>query len=141
MPWHEPSIMDEWGRMHSPDESPFWQRKLRAHWFDPQIPSAWRRLAHAGVEVAAAFGEHWQPSYPLATLRSRSGWFEPHRLVDLSDAEAIQFMSGASLHRAGAAGWCVARWRERPLSWAKQVGNQLKNHLPKPLRQPSLSSW
>ena len=136
-PWNERSLMGEWGQLSG--EPSLWQRKHRVHWFDPQIPATWRSLAHAGIEVAAAFGEHWQPSYPLATLASEPTWFQPHRHIQLSDSEAIQFLSGASLHRPGADGWCIAQWRDRRLSWAKQVGTQLKNHLPKPLRQTSLS--
>jgi 16S rRNA C967 or C1407 C5-methylase (RsmB/RsmF family)/NOL1/NOP2/fmu family ribosome biogenesis protein len=136
-PWKERSIIDDWGQLSS--EQQLWQRKHRVHWFDPQIPAAWRSIAHAGIEVAAAFGEHWQPSYPLATLASAPAWFQPHRFVELSDSEAVQFLAGAALHRPGTDGWCIGQWRDRNLSWAKQVGTQLKNHLPKPLRQPSLS--
>lgn len=156
-PWSEASEIEAWGQFvprASPTEralseqraghdGELWQRRHRAHWFDPRIPDAWRQISHAGIEVAAAFGDHWQPSYPLATA---SELFQPHATVELSDAEAIQFLSGASLHRAGgadgggAAGWCVVQWRGQSLGWAKQVGSQLKNHLPKPLRQPALSA-
>ena len=136
-PWQQSTLMDEWGRLAS--SQPLWQHKHRAHWFSAEVPAPWRELAHAGIEVAATFGEHWQPSYPLATLDStKSNWFEPHRRIELNDAEAIQFMSGTSLHRPGESGWCVAHWRGRPLGWGKQVGTQLKNHLPKPLRQVAL---
>lgn len=146
--WHDWLVVEQWGQIDreslmwksSSAEPEFWLRRQRAHWFDSHVPDTWRRLAHAGIEVAASFGEQWQPSYSLATLERPAAWFEPLRRVELSDAEAIQFMSGASLHRAGTAGWCVAHWRGRPLGWGKQVASQLKNHLPKPLRQPSLSA-
>ena len=135
--WQQATVMEEWGQLNSPQ--PFWQHKHKCHWFDARISAPWRELAHAGIEVAAAFGEHWQPGYPLATLsNSESDWFRPHHRIELNDAEAIQFMSGASLHRPGQGGWCIAHWRGRPLGWGKQVGTQLKNHLPKPLRQPAL---
>lgn len=136
----EPSKLDcQWGHYATTD--PLWQRGNVLSWFAPTMPEQWRSLAHVGIEVAAAFGEHWQPSYPLATLKPACTWFQPDRRVELSDQQAMSYMAGLSLPHSGHPGWCIAQWRGRPLGWAKQVDTQLKNHLPKPLRQNSLKHF
>ncbi len=131
------TIFDEWGCIV--DASLFYAHKQQIAAFDSRMPSDWQALAHCGIEAATRFGEHWQPAYPLAVLnQSTTTPFVPHRVTQLSDQEAITYLSGTSVHRAGVAGWQVVTWRDRPLGWAKQVGGQLKNHLPKPLRQPNI---
>jgi NOL1/NOP2/fmu family ribosome biogenesis protein len=140
--WHavDPAKTDcTWGRYLTSE--PLWQRGTVLNWFSPAVPTEWRALAHAGIEVAEAFGEHWHPSYPLATMQPSQTWFQPERYVEFCDREAIGFMSGLSLPHVGQPGWAVARWRARPLSWGKQVDAQFKNHLPKPLRQNSLTHF
>lgn len=108
-------------------------------YFDQSIPDEWISLAHVGIEVAAEFGQHWQPAYPIAVLNTRSrALIEPQQLTSLSDQEALTYFTGTSIHRGGSTGWQVVTWRDRALGWSKQVGTQLKNHLPKPLRQPNL---
>lgn len=129
--------------------------------FDSRIPDAWRSLAYCGIEAATRFGEHWQPAYPIAVFNAPSELdslnalvslnslntsgsssaeplFKAHQVTELSDHESCMYFTGTSIHRPGPEGWQVVTWRDRPLGWAKQVGGQLKNHLPKPLRQPNL---
>lgn len=158
-----PEILGEFGRFEA--DEPVWQNRQHLHWFHPEIAAAWRSVARGGIELATLFGDHWHPSHPLATLSLSSAWFTPRCRTVLSAAEAIRYLSGTSLHRptssaanfpgaasadaastaadaipqvAAGQGWSVATWDGRPLGWGKQVGTQLKNHLPKPLRQPSL---
>ncbi len=109
-------------------------------YFDQTIPEAWYAQAHCGIEMATRFGQHWQPAYPSSVLNTwATGYRAPLTTTALSDQEALTYFSGTSIHRSGPAGWQVVTWRDRPLVWAKQVGTQLKNHLPKPLRQPNLT--
>lgn len=146
-------LMDHWSQWpekdndtfwHShPDQVTIWASNFSAHWFHPRVSPEWRELAHGGLQVAERFGDHWQPAYPLATLAQRLDIFPEASVIELTDSDAIQFMSGASLHRngmvIGSSNWHPVAWRGRPLGWAKQVGSQLKNHLPKPLRQTNIS--
>ncbi len=107
--------------------------------FAESIPDAWRDIAHGGIELATRFGQHWQPAYPAAVLNSTARSIcQPQRTRSLTDQEALTYFTGTSIHGSGEPGWQVVTWRDRPLGWAKQVGTQLKNHLPKPLRQPNL---
>lgn len=146
-PCREPEILAEFDRLAV--DQPIWQKKQKLHYFHPDIPPAWRAIAHAGLELATLFGDHWHPSHPLATLAANSPWFTPHTRIALTANEATQYFTGTSLHRptpqdgvspsAASQAWAVATWQSRPLGWTKQVGSQLKNHLPKPLRQPNLT--
>jgi NOL1/NOP2/fmu family ribosome biogenesis protein/SAM-dependent methyltransferase len=88
----------------------------------------------------------WKPDFSLAMLNPT--WFEPHRTVEISQAEASEFVRGEalSLHAmgekheepfgGGGSGersdvpWMVLRWQQKPLGWAKFAGNRLNNHLP-----------
>lgn len=139
--WPDASLFDEWGVVSSAE--PMWHRKHSVHWFDPQLPATLRDVCHSGIEVASAFGDHWQPAHPLATLAS-SSWFQPHTRLELTDQEALTYLSGTSIHRPATSTssrispWCLLQWRGRSLGWSKQVATQLKNHLPKPLRSPTL---
>ena len=129
-------FLKEWS--HIADDTNLMAHRDQIALFDQAIPGTWRELAHCGIEVATRFGEHWQPAYPMGVLNSDSSACVPNQLTPLSDQEALTYFSGTSLHRAGPSGWQLVTWRDRPLGWAKQVGTQLKNHLPKPLRQPNL---
>ncbi len=132
-------FLSEWAELAEPSRLVAGHQQLA--YFDQSLPDAWLSLAHLGIEVATKFGQHWQPAYPLAVLGSQTNSPCPVRqTTSLSDQEALTYFSGTSLHRSGPAGWQVLTWRERPLGWGKQVGTQLKNHLPKPLRQPNLRS-
>lgn len=83
----------------------------------------------------------------LALLRAEKGRVEPehalamalkpemaHRAAALSEAEALAFIAGEALPRTGEAGWTLATYKNLPLGWGKQVGETLKNHVPKGLR-------
>jgi NOL1/NOP2/fmu family ribosome biogenesis protein len=135
-------MFDQWGTI---DEAASWYaHKQQLALFAASIPEAWRPPAHLGIEAAIKFGDHWQPAHPLALLNPiqtstpKVQPFLPHHITELSDQEAQTYFTGTSIHRPGPSGWQVVTWRARPLGWAKQVGTQLKNHLPKPLRQPAL---
>ena len=142
-PWRQTSIVE---LEEFVGTQPIWVGHLAAHWYPERLSEAWLQLSHAGLQVAQSFGQRWQPAHPLGTLAwqpvCESMGLSGIASVELSDSEAIQFMSGASLHRSsmpapevGAnAGWFRATWRGRPLAWVKQAGGQIKNHLPKPLR-------
>ena len=134
----EIGFMSDWCEVLNSDV--LYAHKQQLAMFDPALPATWRALAHCGIELATRFGEHWQPAYSAAVLSPQQPRvIEPHRITELSDQEACTYFTGTSLHRSGPAGWQVVSWQGRLLGWAKQVGTQLKNHLPKPLRHPNLN--
>ncbi len=137
-PWTEfdfATISSEWGEFAAKVGQTM-RRQNRVSWFDDLFTSRAQAAAYCGIELAEQFGEHWQPAYALATLNDPT-WLAGATRTELTDQEACSYMSGTSVHRTGPAGWQIVHWRGRPLGWAKQVGGQLKNHLPKPLRQPN----
>lgn len=140
--WRDAWLFEEWGEVSGSEH--LWHRKHSVHWFAPQVPAAMREVCDTGIEVASAFGDHWQPAHPLATLAQSSSWFHPYTRLELTDQEALTYLSGTSIHRSTASTpsfaspWCLLQWQGRPLGWSKQVATQLKNHLPKPLRNPTL---
>lgn len=132
-------VLREWSS-HTVEADQLWMHKHQLAMFARSIPDAWLDIAHCGIEIASQFGQHWQPAYPAAVLNQASrAVCLPHQITALTDREALTYFSGTSIHRSGPAGWQVVTWRDRPLGWAKQVGTQLKNHLPKPLRHPNLA--
>jgi NOL1/NOP2/fmu family ribosome biogenesis protein len=105
------------------------------HLFEQNIQAAVLQLAKSGLPMADLKHARWQPSYGSAVLR------EPFpvalQTIPLDDRDAVRFVAGQSVERtehAASPSWGCANWNGRPLSWAKWVGNVLKNHFPKALR-------
>lgn len=105
-------------------------------WPDDLVEALGRegRLARAeGSEIAYRPGKHWMPAHALA-LRRESTW-RPAAVCDLDDASAQAYLQGQPLPPASQ-GWCVARWRGRPLGWLHGNLQRLNNGLPRAARLP-----
>ncbi|HBE69652.1 MAG TPA: hypothetical protein DDW52_16020 [Planctomycetaceae bacterium] len=91
-------------------------------------------LKKRGKQGSPPNAARYEPAYASAIL---DDVLPARRSVELTDAQAIRFVSGEPIRDAINCdpGWCVVHWRNRPLAWGKFAGGILKNHLPKPLRQ------
>lgn len=56
------------------------------------------------------------------------------RKIELSQEQAVKYLSGEALHIDGEKGWTLLTYQGLPLGWGKLSDGQMKNHLPKGLR-------
>ena len=94
------------------------------------------RVLTPGLWLLRAGRSHIQPEHALAMA------LDPglaRRALDLDDAGAAAFLSGAPVACEAPAGWTLARYRGLPLGWGKVTGGAMKNHLPKGLRRARVS--
>lgn len=109
--------------------------------FERSIPEAVIELTLSGLPMAYQKNGRWQPCYGSSVLREPS--IAVSHSIDLDDFEAARYVAGESLQlnrQLLDSGWCRVQWNHRALSWGKLVGGTLKNHFPKPFRQPNLFS-
>ncbi len=85
-----------------------------------------------GVELGEFDGKIFKPAHALAMSVKRE---EVNRFVEISPEECERYLSGETLSRDIANGWCVVGFDKYPLGLAKAVNGTLKNHLPKGLRK------
>ncbi|MCC6944550.1 MAG: RsmF rRNA methyltransferase first C-terminal domain-containing protein [Thermomicrobiales bacterium] len=59
---------------------------------------------------------------------------------DLDFEEAARYLSGEPLAKPGKPGWVLITFDDFPLGWGKRSGDVVKNHYPKGLRRPVVST-
>ncbi len=90
------------------------------------------RVLRAGLPLATLGRSHIEPAHALAMALAP----ENARLtVELTDEQAVSYLSGEAFPIDAPSGWTLAAWRQLPLGWCKITGGTLKNHLPKGLRR------
>lgn len=95
---------------------------------------------HAGVPIAHLHSSRIEPLYGSSVVDL--GTLRPSISVSLNQAQAMGYVRGESVHlseKVSESGWCQVCWNDRPLAWGKITGSTLKNHLPKLLRNLSIS--
>jgi 16S rRNA C967 or C1407 C5-methylase (RsmB/RsmF family)/NOL1/NOP2/fmu family ribosome biogenesis protein len=114
----------------------WWQCKHQLHRFHPLIPQEWIPSAESGVAFAEKKSSGWQPLFGSSQLPDRL--VSHRRAITLNDQQAVRYVAGEAMRLDTLEqGWCIVKWRDRPLSWGKLASGSLKNHFPKLLRQTS----
>ena len=89
------------------------------------------KVVSAGVRLLRIGKNYIEPEHALAmALRPE----QAKRRMELSDGEAVRYLSGEALPYEGEKGWTLITWKSMPLGWGKASNGQMKNHLPKGLR-------
>lgn len=114
-----------------------WYRQgSHLHRFCDQLPPEWIMACESGVWLASGPPDRLEPMYAGARLVAPE--LVPHRLLELDDPQAVRYVAGESLPWPNPRPeWVLVQWRGRRLAWGKLAGGALKNHFPKPLRQPA----
>lgn len=89
------------------------------------------RVIIPGLWLLRAGRSHIEPEHALAMALVGA-----RRQASLDDRQAAAYLAGEALPISGERGWTWVAWRGMPLGWGKQIGDMLKNHLPKGLRKP-----
>ena len=89
------------------------------------------RVVTPGLWLLRAGRSHIEPEHALAMVLAGA-----RRQASLDDRQAAAYLAGEALAIPGERGWTWVTWRGMPLGWGKQMGDLLKNHLPKGLRKP-----
>lgn len=116
-----------------------WQSRNRLLAIRNSIPNRLLASIASAPAVAKICSDRIEPEYSSAV--SIMPKLEPTRKVELTSQQAVRYISGESVPLADQPsfqGWCRVDWSERQLGWGKALSGQLKNHLPKNLRQPNL---
>jgi len=110
------------------------------------------RSGRTALVPSSALAAHIQPAVRTGLWLgdSKPGRFEPaHALalaidpnlvrnrLDLSVADAHQWIAGKPVRSAGPAGWVLITVAGYGLGWGKRSGQTVKNHYPKGLRRPT----
>ena len=90
------------------------------------------RVLRAGLPLATLGRSHIEPAHALAMALSPE---TARQTIDLTDEQALSYLSGEAFPIDAPSGWTLAAWRGLPLGWCKITGGTLKNHLPKGLRR------
>lgn len=96
------------------------------------MPALGVRTLRLGVELGEFDGKIFKPAHALAMSAKRE---EVRRFVALSSDECERYLSGETLSKDIANGWCIVGFGDYPLGLCKAVNGVLKNHLPKGLRK------
>ena len=96
------------------------------------MPAVGVRALRLGVELGAFDEKIFKPAHALAMSVKRK---EVKRFVPLDNEECERYLSGQTLEKELADGWCAVGFGDYPLGLAKCVKGVLKNHLPKGLRK------
>ncbi|MBD5636476.1 MAG: hypothetical protein HDP28_01460 [Clostridia bacterium] len=96
------------------------------------MPALGVRTLRLGVELGEFDGKIFKPAHALAMSVKRE---EVKKFVALTPEECERYLSGETLSKDIANGWCVVGFDKYPLGFAKAVNGTLKNHLPKGLRK------
>jgi len=116
-----------------------WQRGDTISLMQHQIPGGAMTRIQSALTLAHQRNGRLEPDYASAVSLLPN--LPPTHRLDLDSKQASQYLQGESIQVDGMQafqGWCRADWLGRQLGWGKFSGNQLKNHLPKGLRQPIL---
>ena len=90
------------------------------------------RVLRAGLPLATLGRSHIEPAHALAMALSPE---TARQTIDLTDEQALSYLSGEAFPIDAPSGWTLAAWHGLPLGWCKITGGTLKNHLPKGLRR------
>jgi 16S rRNA C967 or C1407 C5-methylase (RsmB/RsmF family)/NOL1/NOP2/fmu family ribosome biogenesis protein len=85
----------------------------------------------SGVEIGKPMRNSLIPAHGLALSSSLS---ENIHQVELNLEDAISFLRGESIRVEGEAGWCVAKYLNKPIGWMKIIQNRMNNYYPKEYR-------
>lgn len=115
-----------------------WQRGDSIHLLHRLIPQEVIPQVQTCLTLARQLSGRFEPEYSAAVATQPH--LQPALAVELNSLQARQYLSGDCVPLADplSQGWCRTAWAGRPLGWGKIAGNQLKNHLPKGLRQNNL---
>jgi 16S rRNA C967 or C1407 C5-methylase (RsmB/RsmF family)/NOL1/NOP2/fmu family ribosome biogenesis protein len=123
-----------------------WQLKDAVHLFCNAPWPQLAKLCHAGIEIAQLHPKRIEPAYASAIVRLHG--VQPRSSIELTAEQAVQYVRGESLSiskpvrdQSGPVGWTQVCWQGRPLSWGKCADGKLKNHFPKLLRNPGITSY
>lgn len=117
----------------------FWQADHRLLLLNDQFPVQLRQHVVSAPTVASLRNGRIEPDYSSAVLLLPE--LQPAANIELSSQQALRYVSGESIRLDQPQpfqGWCRVEWSGRQLGWGKVLENQLKNHLPKTLRQHNL---
>ena len=89
-------------------------------------------VLRVGVKLGELKNGRFEPDHALAmSVRSETC----KRVANLTSQTDIEkYLCGETVERTGANGWTLVCVNGYPVGWGKQVGDILKNHLPKGLR-------
>ncbi|GAB4506586.1 MAG: 16S rRNA (cytosine(1407)-C(5))-methyltransferase RsmF [Anaerolineales bacterium] len=92
------------------------------------------RVLWPGWHVGEMRGDRFVPSHALALGLTLA---DARRALPLSvsDAEVLRYLRGGTLTAAGESGWVLVGVDGFPLGWGFRVGDTVKNHYPRHLRQ------
>jgi NOL1/NOP2/sun family putative RNA methylase len=97
------------------------------------------KVVRAGIPMAEIKLGRLEPHHAL------SHWYAPNIFgipvldLELGDPRIQQFLRGETISAEGVAGWVLVRVLRLGLGWGKRVGNTIKNHYPKHLRDSRLN--
>lgn len=94
------------------------------------------------VPIAQLFASRIEPLYGSSVVRLQG--LQVRNQAELNNQQAMAFVRGESVNCSNAKtpnGWCQANWNSCPIAWGKKTNNTIKNHLPKVLRNSSVTLW
>ena len=97
----------------------------------PKIQLDGIKVNRYGLELGEVIKDRFEPSHALAMYYG----LEQSNYIELNEKEAIDYLKGLTISKAGNSGYKVVTYKGLPLGWVKHVNNTLKNHYPKGLRR------
>jgi NOL1/NOP2/sun family putative RNA methylase len=105
-----------------------------------ETPSLERlKVVRAGIPMATLKSGRLEPHHALSHWYPRGSTQIPVLDLELGDPRIQQFLRGETISAEGVAGWVLVRVLGLGLGWGKRVGNTIKNHYPKHLRDSRLN--
>ncbi len=95
------------------------------------LPEAGRvKIISRGLCLLRIGKNYIEPAHALAMAIDPAS----ARKIELTDAQAVRYLSGEAIETDAPNGWVIAAWRGMALGWGKISCGMIKNHLPKGLR-------